>query len=181
MQSDVHRDVEKLSFLIGRWEGVGVAGYADMEEFQFGQEVEFTDDGGPYLGYHSRVWRLTPDGGLGALWTSESGYWRCRPEPEETPSDDSPAIHVEALIAHPEGYTEMYLGTVFASRVELLTDAVLRTETGQEVTAGKRLYGLFGEQREILGYAWDMAARGHELRSYMSAQLKRPVQAPGTG
>ncbi|GAA4939018.1 FABP family protein [Streptomonospora halophila] len=173
MQSEVHRDLEKLSFLIGRWEGVGVTGYADMDEFQFGQEVEFSHDGGPFLGYRSHVWRLTADGSLDELWTSETGYWRCRPGPAEEPAPDTPSIHVEALITHPEGYTEMYLGTVFASRVELTTDAVLSTETGERVTAGKRLYGLFGEQRETLGYAWDMAARGHDLRSFMSAQLKQ--------
>ncbi|MUL43314.1 FABP family protein [Streptomonospora sp. PA3] len=173
MQSEVHRDLEKLSFLIGRWEGVGVAGYADMPEFQFGQEVEFSNDGGPYLGYRSRVWRLASDGSLGELWTSEAGYWRCRPQAAEEPAGEAPSIHVEALITHPEGYSEMYLGTIFASRVELTTDAVLRTETGEQVTAGKRLYGLFGEQRETLGYAWDMAARGHDLRSFMSAQLKQ--------
>ncbi|MFD0775535.1 FABP family protein [Streptomonospora algeriensis] len=175
MQSEVHRDLEKLSFLIGRWEGVGVAGYADMDEFQFGQEVEFSNEGGACLGYRSRVWKLTADGSLGELWTTESGYWRCRPaaaeQGAEEPTEEARPVHVEALISHPEGYSEIYLGTVFASRVELTTDAVVRTETGQQVTAGKRLYGLFGEQRETLGYAWDMAAGGRELRSFMSAQL----------
>lgn len=180
-QSEVHPDLEKLAFLIGRWEGVGVAGYADMAEFQFGQELEFTNDGGPYLGYRSRVWRLAPDGSPSELWTSEAGYWRCRPESGQAPTEDAPAIHVEALMTHPEGYSEVYLGSVFANRVELTTDAVLHTETGEQVTAGKRLYGLFGEQRETLGYAWDMAARGHELRSFMSAQLKQPDQAGQAG
>ncbi|KIH99370.1 fatty acid-binding protein [Streptomonospora alba] len=173
MQSEVHRDLEKLSFLIGRWEGVGVAGYAELDEFQFGQEVEFSNEGGPYLGYRSRVWKLTADGSLDELWTSESGYWRCLPASAGESAEDTPPVHVEALISHPEGYSEIYLGTVFASRVELTTDAVVRTESGQQVTAGKRLYGLFGEERETLGYAWDMAARGHDLRSFMSAQLKQ--------
>jgi hypothetical protein len=49
----------------------------------------------------------------------------------------------------------------------------MHTITGLEVTASHRLYGLFGDDRETLGYAWDLAARGHELRSYMSAQLKK--------
>ncbi|MBV2365205.1 FABP family protein [Streptomonospora nanhaiensis] len=174
MQPEVHPDLEKLSFLIGRWEGVGVAGYADMDEFQFGQEIEFTNDGGPCLTYRSRVWRLTSDGSLADLWTSESGYWRCRTAEAARPAEpDAAPVHVEALIAHPEGYSEVYLGTVFATRVELVTDAVLRTETGEQVTAGRRLYGLFGDQRETLGYAWDMAARGHEIRSFMSAQFKQ--------
>ncbi|MBB6173890.1 hypothetical protein HNR23_003950 [Nocardiopsis mwathae] len=176
MQSEVHPDLEKLSFLIGRWEGVGVAGYPGMDEFQFGQEIEFTHDGEPYLNYRSRVWRIKEDGSLGDFVTSESGFWRIRPSDAEQggePSPGTPAIHLEVLISHPEGYTEVYLGNIFANRVEMSTDAVLRTETGKHVTAGHRLYGLFGDNRETLGYAWDVAASGHDLRSYMSAQLKQ--------
>ncbi|MFC4562705.1 FABP family protein [Nocardiopsis mangrovi] len=176
MQPEVHPDLAKISFLIGRWEGVGVAGYPDLEEFQFGQEIEFTHSGGPHLDYRSRVWRLTADGRPGDLWTTESGYWRVRPsvtEADHTSSPDTPAIHTEVLISHPEGYTEVYVGTVFAHRVELSTDVVLHTETGRKVTAGHRLYGLFGDDRGTLGYAWDLAADGHDLRSFMSAQLKR--------
>lgn len=174
MHAEVHPDLEKLSFLIGRWEGVGVAGYPDVDEFQFGQEVEFTHDGGPVLNYRSRVWRVNADGSLGEYVTAESGYWRVRPEQAaQEREDDAPVIHLEALISHPEGFTEVYLGNIFAHRVEMHTDAVLRTETGMAATAGHRLYGLFGDNRETLGYAWDLAARGQELRSYMSAQLKR--------
>lgn len=177
MQPELHPDLEKLSFLIGRWEGVGVAGYPEVPEFQFGQEVEFTPDVGPCLSYRSRVWRLADDGSLGEHVASESGYWRMRPQDDAgdgTP--DAPAVHLEVLLAHPEGYNEVYLGNVFASRVELSTDAVVHTETGLEATAGHRLYGLFGEGRENLGYAWDLAANGHPMQSFMSAQLKR-VQA----
>ncbi|PSK99626.1 uncharacterized protein DUF1794 [Murinocardiopsis flavida] len=174
MQPELHPDLEKLSFLIGRWEGVGVAGYPEVPEFQFGQEVEFTPDVGPCLSYRSRVWRLTEDGALGEYVASESGYWRMRPEGgADSGSPEVPAVHIEALFVHPEGYNEVYLGNVFANRVELTTDAVLHTETGLEATAGHRLYGLFGDNRETLGYAWDLAANGHKLQSFMSAQLKR--------
>ncbi|WP_017596514.1 nitrobindin family protein [Nocardiopsis potens] len=176
MQPEIHPDLEKLSFLIGRWEGVGVAGYEGTEEFQFGQEVEFSHEGGPFLAYRACAWRIAEDGSLGEYVTSENGYWRIRPAGTELPKDapeGTAPVHVEVLISHPEGFSEVYLGNVFANRVELSTDAVLRTETGLEVTAGHRLYGLFGDDRETLGYAWDMAAQGHDLRSYMSAQLKR--------
>ncbi|MEV2274627.1 FABP family protein [Nocardiopsis sp. NPDC049922] len=177
MDADVHPDLAKLSFLIGRWEGVGVAGYADEEEFQFGQEIEFAQrDGLPYLDYRGRAWRMTPEGTLGELITEESGYWRALSE-EDTAryakDDGENVIHLEVLIAHNEGFIESYLGNVFANRVEMATNAVMHTITGLEVTASHRLYGLFGEDRETLGYAWDLAARGHDLRSYMSAQMKR--------
>jgi hypothetical protein len=114
------------------------------------------------------------DGKPGELVTEESGYWRVRPDSEaETREEGEQVVHLEALISHPEGFTEVYLGNVFANRVEMHTDAVVHTETGIDATASHRLYGLFGDERDTLGYAWDLAARGHSLRSYMSAQLKR--------
>ncbi|TDQ55199.1 nitrobindin family protein [Actinorugispora endophytica] len=174
MQPEIHPELARLSFLLGRWEGVGVAGYEGTEEFQFGQEVEFTHEGHPYLSYRSRVWRLNEDGSLGEPVTSESGYWRVRlGETAEQSTPDKPGVHLEVLLSHPEGFNEVYLGTIFANRVEIHTDVVLRTETGLAATGGHRLYGLFGDDRETLGYAWDLAADGHELQSYMSAQLKR--------
>ncbi|MFV2195735.1 FABP family protein [Nocardiopsis sp. LOL_012] len=177
MDADVHPDLARLSFLFGRWEGAGVAGYADEEEFRFEQELEFAPAAGPpYLTFSSRAWRMGPDGARGELVTEEYGYWRARPEPAsdaEVPEEGSEIVHLEALYAHPEGFTEVYLGNVFAHRVEMHTDAVVHTETGIDVKASHRLYGLFGDDRETLGYAWDLAARGHKLRPYMSAQLKR--------
>jgi hypothetical protein len=177
MDVEVHPDLEKLSFLFGRWEGVGVAGYADEEELQFGQEVEFTvRDGAPYLDYRSRAWRMKADGTLGELITEESGYWRAQSQ-EDTATyakdDEKNIIHLEVLVAHNEGFIESYLGNVFANRVEMATNAVMHTITGLEVQASHRLYGLFGDNRDTLGYAWDLAARGNDLRSYMSAQLKK--------
>ncbi len=52
----------------------------------------------------------------------------------------------------------------------MVTDAVVRTATAKEVTAGKRLYGLIGTD---LGYAFDLAAVGQPLQPHVSAQLKR--------
>ncbi len=174
--SVLHPDLEKLSFLLGRWEGVGVAGYPDMTDFQFGQEIEFRHDGQPHLTYRSKVWQIAQDGSVGDLVTSETGYWRALPAREPDDSVDAPIVHVEVLLTHPEGFSEVYLGNVFANRVELTTDAVLSTDTGTDVSSGHRLYGLFGDNRETLGYAWDMAARGHDLQSYMSAQLTQVGQ-----
>ena len=52
----------------------------------------------------------------------------------------------------------------------MATDAVVRTSSAKEVTAGRRLYGLIGQD---LGYAYDMAAMGQPLQAHVSAQLKR--------
>lgn len=104
MQSEMHPELAKLSFLLGRWEGLGVAGYPDTEEFQFTQVIEFTHDGHPHLNYRSQVWRVNEDGSRGEPVTSESGYWRVRTGKAAQQEDpDQPPIHVEVLISHPEG------------------------------------------------------------------------------
>jgi hypothetical protein len=89
----------------------------------------------------------------------ESGFWR--PQPEGG---------LEVVLAHPTGITEIYLGQITGTKIEMATDAVVRTATAKEVTAGKRLYGMIGAD---LGWAYDMAAVGQPLQSHVSAQLKR--------
>lgn len=154
-----HPSLAPLRFLLGRWEGVGVGGYPTIESFRFGQEVGFSHNGKPFLIYVSRSWLLDEVGAPGRPLAVESGYWR--PQPDGG---------VEVMLAHPTGITELYLGELAGTRIELRTDVVARTATAKEVTAGHRLYGLVGED---LAYAYDMAAMGHPLQAHLSAQLKR--------
>ena len=155
----MHPDLAPLSFLLGRWEGAGVGGYPTIESFRYGQEVSFSHNGKPFLIYTSRSWLLDDEGKPIRPSGMESGFWR--PQPDNK---------LEVLLVHPTGITEIYLGQVTGTRIEMATDAVLRTESAKEVTAGHRLYGLVGED---LAYAYDMAAVGQPLQSHLSAQLKR--------
>ena len=50
------------------------------------------------------------------------------------------------------------------------TDAVVRTSTAKEVTAGRRFYGIV--DRALL-YAQEMAAVGQPLRNHLAAKLNR--------
>jgi nitrobindin-like protein len=159
MEPDLHADLEPLAFLLGEWEGAGVGGYPTIDSFRFGQEISFSHNGKPFLSYRSRTWLLDDQGGLSRLLATESGYWR-----------PQPGHQVEVTLAHPTGIVEIYVGNVAFNRVELVTDVVARTRTAKEVTGGKRLYGLIGED---LGWAYDMAAMGQPLQSHLSAQLKR--------
>jgi THAP4-like, heme-binding beta-barrel domain len=157
--TEAHPALAPLRFLIGRWEGAGVAGYPTIESAQYGQEIEFSHNGRPYLSYASRTWRLDGDGTIGEPLAAETGFWR--PQPDGM---------VEMVLAHASGIVGVYLGQVTGTRVDLATDAVVRTATAKEVTAGRRLYGLIGAD---LGYAWDLAAVGQPLQAHVSAQLKR--------
>jgi hypothetical protein len=156
---DLHPSLDPVRFLIGRWEGAGVVGYPTIESANFGQEITFGHNGKPFLIYSSRTWLIEEDGTIGRPLAMETGYWR--------PQDDG---SLEIVLAHPTGITEIYLGSVTGTKIELATDAVVRTATAKEVTAGRRLYGLIGSD---LGWAYDMAAVGQPLQALVSAQLKR--------
>ena len=158
-----HPDLAPLRFLLGRWEGVGVGGYPTIESFQFGQELSFSHNGKPYLIYASRTWLLDAEGRPVRPLAREAGFWR--PQPENG---------VEVVLAHPTGITEIYLGEVSGTKIELATDVVARTSSAKEVSAGRRLYGMAGED---LAYAFDMAAVGQPLQPHLSAQLKRVSSA----
>ncbi len=159
--------IAPLSFLLGRWEGAGVMGYPTIESRNYGEEITFTHNGKPFLIYSSRTWLLEPDGSIGRLSHMELGFWR--PQPGDG---------LEALIVHPTGVSEVYIGTISGTKIEMATDAVVRTATAKEVTAGKRLYGLVGGD---LAYAYDMAAVGQPLQPHLSAQLKRVSGAATAG
>ncbi|MCH1884382.1 FABP family protein [Agrococcus sp. ARC_14] len=182
-----------LQWLIGTWEGTGVLSFPVGErtvEQEFGQRVSFAHHGNPYLSFEAYAWQL--DDELTPL-AAESGFWRlARPAhdadagPGMLPPAGEPAFgdaeaveglrrpdgafDLQALISHPTGVSELYLGTISGPRIELATDAVLRGAGAKEHTASTRMYGLV--ENHLL-WAWDLAALGQGLESHASARLAR--------
>jgi hypothetical protein len=136
-----------------------VGGYPTIGgDFRYGQEVSFSHAGKPVLAYASRTWGL--EGELaGRQLAAETGWWRGQPDGG-----------VELLLAHPTGILELYVGEVTGAKIELRTDAVVRSPTAKEVSAGHRLYGLV--EGELM-YAVDMAMVGQPLTPHLSARLGR--------
>ncbi|MGB3911569.1 MAG: FABP family protein [Pseudolysinimonas sp.] len=187
-------EVIPLSWLLGVWEGTGVLAYRhgeDVREHEFGQRVAFTQDGGPHVQYACSTWLLGDDA-HGILF-SEIGYWRLsRPlgtadpgpgmlpgvgdpvfttsEAVETLRNAAGSFDVEVSILQPGGVSELYLGTVDGPRIDLGTDAVVRSATAKEYAAATRLYGLVDDH---LLWAWDIAALGQDLRTHASGRLAR--------
>ena len=160
--SDLAVEAYPLAWLLGSWHGRGVLGYPGIESAQLEQDVEFDHDGGPYLTYSSVV-RVG-----GSVWTRESGFWRVPPSrPGGLEESQAP---LEVLTADPSGFVTVYYGTVGSGRVELASDYVARTPTSADVAASRRMYGYVRGQ---LLWAWDMAAFGQHMQSYLSASLDR--------
>ena len=147
-----------------------------MEPFRYEQVVEFATDGRTFLEYRSVSWVVDEDNRRIRPSATESGYWRPLPD-----------NGVEVLLAHPMGYVEVWVGKVeitalhdarvTGARLQLSTDAVVRTESAQELNAGERLYGLV-EGRLLSTY--DMAAMGHPLSNHLAIALD-PIEAEPAG
>jgi hypothetical protein len=161
---DLHPALLGLLPFIGWWRGRGQGGYPDVEDFHYAQEVRISHDGRPFLAYESRAWLLDEDSKPVRQAGREFGWWR------PVMADGRATDDVEATMATPTGVMELYLGRVTGLRLEMVTDAIVRTPTAKEVTDGHRLFGIVDG---ALLYAHEMAAVGHGLTPHLSARLLR--------
>ncbi|MCL2595833.1 MAG: FABP family protein [Promicromonosporaceae bacterium] len=165
-------EVYPLAWLVGRWRGTGEINHPEVGQRAFTNEIVFDHDGGPYLRFESSI-RVNESAGpegpvLEEVWSAETGYWRIPPErPDELPAEQHP---LEVLLADASGRLSLFLGTIGNGQVHLATDFVARTATATSVTAAKRLYG--NVEGRLL-WAEELAAFGHPLRNYASAELDR--------
>lgn len=162
---DLHPALLGLLPFVGVWRGRGGGEYPTIEGFGYAQEIRFSHDGRPFLYYESRAWLLEDDGTPIRPAHREVGWWRAVQRPDGKAADE-----VEVLLSSPTGIMELYLGRIGNLQVELATDAVVRTVTAKEVTAGQRLYGIVDG---ALLYAQEMAAVGQPLQPHLSAKLNR--------
>ncbi|HNP15055.1 MAG: FABP family protein [Parvibaculum sp.] len=195
---DLPAELAPLAWLLGVWEGTGVLNYPvgdEVRNYEFGQRVSFSHDGLPHLNYNSYTWLLESDSNqpLPTPLMTETGYWRlARPatdadsgpgllagvgepaygnaEAVETLRNTEGGFDLEVSILHPGGVSELYLGQVKSARIDLATDAVMRSASAKEHTASTRMYGLV--EGHLL-WAWDLAALGRSLTSHASARLAR--------
>jgi hypothetical protein len=161
----LHKSLNKLLPFIGVWRGRGRGEYPTIEPFEFAQEIRISHDGRGFLSYESRAWLVTPEGEPIRPGGREVGWWRPVVGPDGVATEE-----IEAIYCTPTGIVEVYIGRIEGVKLELSTDAVLRTATAKEVTAGQRLYGIV--DRDLL-YAQDMAAVGVPMTNHLAARLAR--------
>lgn len=88
----------------------------------------------------------------------------------ETMRNADDGFDIEVSLVHADGVSELYLGQIKGPRIDIATDAVVRTATAKHYAAATRMYGLVDGH---LLWAWDIAALGTELSSHASARLAR--------
>jgi hypothetical protein len=193
LPTDLPADLVPLSWLVGVWEGTGVIDYdtaGHRYAGEFAHRVSFSHDGGGYLNYSASAWLHGDDR---TPLVSEMGFWRLsRPASDADAgpgllppvataaartADDVESLRnaeggfdIEVSLVHADGVSELYLGQVRGPRIDIATDAVVRTAGAKAYTAATRMYGLVDGH---LLWAWDVAALGHELASHASARLAR--------
>lgn len=160
----LHPAVDRLLPYVGAWRGRGRGGYPTMADFDYAQEIRISHDGRPFLFYESRAWILDEESRPARPSAREIGWWR------PVLKGDRATDEIEALMISPTGIMELYVGKITGTRVEMATDAVVRTSTAKEVTAGHRLFGIV---EGALLYAQEMAAVGQGLSPHLSARLTR--------
>lgn len=188
LPDDLAPECYPLAWLVGSWRGFGRLAYPGVEESPFVHDLVIDHDGGPYLRATSSIHLATGESHpemtgregaarltAGQLWSAETQYWRPVPGPDGpqapsgAPGDPDPT-DLEVLVADPAGHVSVYVGAVRGPRIELATDAVVRTASAAELTGATRMYGLVEQD---LMWAQDLAAFGQELQTYASGRLSR--------
>ena len=157
----LHPNLRDLAPLVGTWTGRGHGEYPTISEFDYRDEVTFTDVGKPFLIYAQRTW-------IGeAPMHVETGYLRGVGDGR-----------VEVCVAIPTGQTENGVGTWEVTTDEDGTDllvietdaAVACTPTAKPVDRITRVLECAGDH---LTYEMSMSAVGRGLTLHLRSSLTR--------
>ena len=128
MAPELHPNLEALAPLLGTWVGQGAGNYPTIEPFEYLEEVVFSHVGKPFLVYAQKTRAVTDGKPLHA----ETGYLRV-PQPG----------HVELVLAHPNGITEIEVGSYSVTsgviEIELASTTIGLAPTAKEVSALHRV------------------------------------------
>ncbi|WP_018177996.1 FABP family protein [Jongsikchunia kroppenstedtii] len=158
---DLHPGLLGLLPMVGVWRGEGEGNDPVTGDYRFGQQLIISHDGQNFLNWDSRSWRLDDDGQYTGPDLRETGYWRID-------EDDN----IEFLLAHAEGWIELFYGRPLnQTSWNLTTDVVIKSESGFKAGGAKRLYGLVEDGD--LAYVEERVDPDGDLVPRLSARLQR--------
>lgn len=172
-----------MAWLADTWRGAGILEYDGIEAAAYLHELSIEGDAdSPYLRVLSNVWlaaepagavdKEIPGGRMYAqltkdrLWARTSGFLRATPAAD---THDGATL-LEAMTASPAGHSITWAGLIKGPQMSLQADAIAATPTAPELTGARLMAGLVESD---LFYAYDIAAFGHELATYMAGRLSR--------
>lgn len=151
----LHPNLVALAPLVGTWRGAGQGHYPTISDFDYLEEVTFTDVGKPFLVYRQRT--TSPDG---APMHQEQGYLR-------SPSEGV----VELTLAQPTGQVELGHGSVSVEPLTIELDCrVDNSDSAKQVDATRRRYVVEGDE---LTTTFSMAAVGEPMGEHLTSRLVR--------
>jgi hypothetical protein len=151
-----HPDLASIRFLLGTWRGEGAGGYPTIGSFRYGEEMIFEDVGDRYLLYRQSSWTLDE----GAPVHLERGFLRPGMDPRS----------VELTLAHPLGLAEVGEGRVNGTSMDISSEKIARTATGDAVSALLRRYRVEGD---ALTYEIEMAMDQTPMARHLAAELRK--------
>jgi hypothetical protein len=165
--ANLHYALLALLPLVGVWRGEG-EGRSPNGDYRFGQQIVVSHDGGDYLNWEARSWRLNESGEYHEPALRETGFWRF----VNDPNDPTESQAIELLLANSAGYVELFYGRPLnQSSWELVTDALARSKSGMLVGGAKRLYGIV--EGGDLAYVEERVDADGGLVPHLSARLSR--------
>jgi hypothetical protein len=165
--ANFHDALLALLPLVGVWRGTGEGRDTDGD-YRFGQQIVVSHNGGDYLNWEARSWRLTDADDYQEPSLRETGFWRF----VNDPADPGESQSIEVLLAHSAGYVELFYGRPLSqSSWELVTDALARSKSGMLVGGAKRLYGIVDDGD--LAYVEERVDADGGLVPHLSARLMR--------
>ncbi len=165
--ANLHDALLALLPLVGVWRGEG-EGRGASGDYRFGQQIVVSHNGGDYLNWEARSWRLSESGEYDGPALRETGYWRF----VHDPTDPTESQAIELLLAHSAGYVELFYGRPRTqSSWELVTDVLARSKSGMLVGGAKRLYGIV--EGGDLAYVEERVDADGGLVPHLSARLSR--------
>jgi len=174
LSTEIHYDVNPISWLLGTWVGLGVVHLPGMEQsVQAAHELTVVTDGQPFLTHLSRIWEVNDKGDRLQQLTTETGIWKPLPD-----------IQVELTIEAQE-MIRTWVGEV---KVTSLVDAKITrahtimnrvdlpiSEAHGVVAQDIRTYGLDTMGR--LGWVHEVETAESPLRSQASFLLMKAGQS----
>lgn len=159
---NLSKNLMGVAWMLGHWTGQGTGKRPGSdEEFTFGQDVQFNENGGDYLFFVSQLHELDENGVAVKELGMETGFWH--------PNLDEKTV--SAVITSSDGYLAYWDGKVEGAKIEMVTDAVVAPKTSRvAITGGQRLYG---QVEGDLLWTYDMATTESPLAPFLWARLQR--------